>query len=169
MFRKSIIILASSLHCTLYKLYLKAGIIRPFSMHYDYSDEHPVILFDGVCNLCSGAVQFVIKRDSKDRFRFASLQSTFGQEVLKKLDLNQQQFNSFILLENGKIFTRSTAALRVIRHFDGWWWVLYIFIIIPPFIRNFIYSMIAQNRYRWFGKKTECWVPSPKLKIKFIS
>jgi predicted DCC family thiol-disulfide oxidoreductase YuxK len=130
--------------------------------------EQPVILFDGVCNLCSRAVQFIIKRDRKNVFRFSSLQSNFGQAVLKKFSLPTNTFNSFILFKKGKIYTRSTGALMVAKQLQGGWPLLYFFIIVPAFIRDSVYNYIANNRYKWFGKKEECWIPSPALKSKFI-
>src|SRR5689334_17072514 len=98
--------------------------------------SHPVILFDGVCNLCSGAVQFIIKHDRKKLFRFASLQSKFGEEVMKHFDLPVDQYNSFILLEKEKIYTRSKGALKVAKKLNGLCFLLYAFIIVPRFIRD---------------------------------
>jgi predicted DCC family thiol-disulfide oxidoreductase YuxK len=131
-------------------------------------DQHPVILFDGVCNLCSNAVQFVIKRDKNALFKFASLQSSFGQNLLNQYHLPSTGFDSFILLENEIIYTKSTAALKVVRQLSGAWPLLYIFSIIPAFIRNTIYNFIARNRYKWFGKKEACWIASPELKNRFL-
>src|SRR5690349_20614647 len=99
-------------------------------------NEHPVILFDGVCNLCSSSVQFVIKRDKNDLFRFASLQSDFGQQVLRDHKLSPTDFNSFVLLENGKIYAKSTGALKVAKRLSGGWPLLYGFMFVPAFIRN---------------------------------
>ncbi len=130
--------------------------------------QQPIILFDGVCNLCNGVVQFIIKRDTKNIFRFASLQSMFGQAVLQKFHLPSNTFNSFILLQKGKIYTKSTGALMVSKQLRGGWQSLYFFMIVPGFIRNSVYNYIANNRYKWFGKKEECWIPSPALKSKFI-
>jgi predicted DCC family thiol-disulfide oxidoreductase YuxK len=130
--------------------------------------EHPVILFDGMCNLCSGSVQFVIKHDPKRQFRFASLQSRFGQKILQQFGLPADELNSFILLENGNIYTRSTGALRVTKKLNGLWPLLYAFIIVPIFIRNAVYNYIAHNRYRWFGKKEACWLPTPELRKLFL-
>ncbi|MCW3080343.1 thiol-disulfide oxidoreductase DCC family protein [Segetibacter sp.] len=132
------------------------------------NDQHPVILFDGVCNLCSNAVQFVIKRDKKNLFWFASLQSSFGQELLNKYRLPSTGFDSFILLENKTIYTKSAAALRVVKQLSGGWPILYVFSIIPAFIRNTVYNFIARNRYRWFGKKETCWIASPAIKNRFL-
>ena len=127
-----------------------------------------VILFDGVCNLCSGVVQFIIKHDSKKQFRFASLQSKFGEDVMKHFGLPIDQFNSFILLENGKIYTRSTGALKVAKKLNGLYPLLYAFIVVPRFIRDAIYNLVAGKRYKWFGKKEACWIPTPELKNLFI-
>ncbi len=130
--------------------------------------QHPVILFDGVCNLCSGVVQFILKRDRHDTFRFASLQSDLGQSVLKKFNLPANTFNSFILYQSGKIYTKSTGALLVAKQLSGVWRLLYIFIILPSFLRDSVYNVIARNRYRWFGKKEACWIPSPASQKKFL-
>ncbi|HWB24275.1 MAG TPA: DCC1-like thiol-disulfide oxidoreductase family protein [Chitinophagaceae bacterium] len=135
---------------------------------YDVSQvSHPVILFDGICNLCDSSVQFVIRHDSKRKFRFASLQSTFGQEVLRQFKLPPMELNSFILLENNTLYTRSTGALKVAKKLDGMISWLYAFIIVPPFMRNAVYNFIARNRYKWFGKKDACWLPSPALRDLF--
>ena len=135
-----------------------------------YDLEHinnPVILFDGVCNLCSSSVQFIIRHDKKRQFRFASLQSPFGQAVLKHFGLPETELNSFILLEKGNIYTRSTGALRAAKKLDGIYNWLYAFTIVPPFIRNGVYNFIARNRYKWLGKKDACWLPTPALKELF--
>jgi len=131
--------------------------------------EHPVILFDGICNLCNNSVQYVIKHDPEHIFRFASLQSEYGKTVLANFNLPADNFNSFILLKNGKIYTKSTAALMVAKDLSGIAWLLYAFIIIPPFIRNLVYAIIAKNRYKWFGKQETCWLPTAELKTLFIS
>ena len=130
-------------------------------------DPKPIVLFDGVCNLCSGSVQFILKRDKNNLFQFASLQSKPGQEYLKKFNLPADTFNSFVLVEGDNIYTRSTAALRIARNLKGWKW-LYGFRIVPKFIRDAVYNLIAKNRYRWFGKKDECWIPTPELKSRFL-
>ena len=131
--------------------------------------DHPVILFDGVCNLCSAAVQFVIKRDPTHYFRFASLQSETGQRLLKEHGLSRETFDSFVLLKDGKLHTRSAAALQVVRKLKGWWPLLYVLIILPRFIRDGIYQWIARKRYQWFGRKETCWVPDPSLSQLFIN
>jgi predicted DCC family thiol-disulfide oxidoreductase YuxK len=127
-----------------------------------------IVLFDGVCNLCSGSVQFILKRDKKNQFLFGSLQGKFGQEILKKYSLPADNFNSFMLLEGDQLYTRSSGALRMLKHLGGAWGLLYAFIIIPPFIRDAVYHFIAKNRYRWFGKKEECWLPGGEWKDRFL-
>jgi predicted DCC family thiol-disulfide oxidoreductase YuxK len=132
--------------------------------------EHsPVIYFDGVCNLCSGAVQFLLKHDKKNVFRFASLQGEAGQNMLAANRFPTDQFKSFILEENGRIFTRSEAALRTSRLLGGGWPLLYGFMIVPAFIRNAIYDLISNNRYKWFGKKETCWLPRPEWADRFLN
>lgn len=125
---------------------------------------HPIVLFDGVCNLCNGAVQFIIARDKHQDFRFASLQSTFGQQYQEQVG----EVDSILLVEEGQVYQKSTAALRIARKLNGLWPMLFVFIIIPPFLRDFIYDIIARNRYRWFGKKESCWLPTPDLKALFL-
>jgi predicted DCC family thiol-disulfide oxidoreductase YuxK len=133
-----------------------------------YDLSHPVILFDGVCNLCNASVQYVIKHDKKRLFRFASLQSLFGESILKQYGLPANIFDSFILLIDKKIYTRSTAALLVAKKLNGFIKLSYGFIIVPKFIRDFVYDLIAKNRYKWFGKKDACWIPTPELKNLFF-
>ena len=116
-------------------------------------NQRSIILFDGVCNLCDSAVQFIIKRDKKNHFSFASLQSAKGQKILSKYNLPSNDINSFVLLENGKLYTRSTGALKVTKKLNGLWPLLYGFIIIPKFIRDSIYKWIAGNRYKCLAKK----------------
>lgn len=130
--------------------------------------SNPVILFDGVCNLCNHIVQFIIKRDKKKQFLFASLQGKTGQDVLKKFNLSANDFNSFIILEGDKIYTRSTGALRMLKKLGGGWKLFYGFIIVPKFIRNAVYNWIARNRYKWYGKRDECMIPTPELKERFL-
>lgn len=128
----------------------------------------PIILFDGVCNLCNKSVQFVLKKDKKKQFLFASLQGTTGQSLLEQYQLPRDQLTSFVLIENGKAYTRSAAALRVAKLLGGGWSLLYGFMITPPFVRDGVYNWIARNRYKWFGKMDSCWVPTPELKARFL-
>lgn len=131
-------------------------------------NSKPIILFDGICNLCDGVVQFVIKHDPENQFLFASLQSEAGQRLLKQYKLPLENFNSFILIQDEKVYSKSTGALKVARKIKGVWSWLYIFIIIPAFIRDAVYAWIAQNRYKWFGKKEACMIPTPELKARFL-
>jgi predicted DCC family thiol-disulfide oxidoreductase YuxK len=128
-----------------------------------------IVLFDGVCKLCNGSVQFISKRDSKDRFRFANLQADVAKELLAHHNIVNQEMNSVILIEQEEVYTKSTAALKIARHLSGLWPLCYGLIVIPPIIRNAVYRFIANNRYQWFGKKESCMVPGKELKHKFLS
>jgi len=116
----------------------------------------PTIFFDGFCNLCNSSVRFIIKRDNKNKFQFASLQSELGQTVLKENNLPDTNFNTLLLVKNGKVYTFSTAALIIAKELSGLWPLLYVAIIFPEKIRNTVYNYIAKNRYKWFGKKEQC-------------
>ncbi|HEX5152014.1 MAG TPA: thiol-disulfide oxidoreductase DCC family protein [Parafilimonas sp.] len=131
-------------------------------------EKHPVILFDGVCNLCYTSVQYVIKHDPQKVFRFASLQSPFAQKILTGQNLSSNDYRSFILFAGNKIYTRSTAALLVARRLSGFAKFLYVFMILPKFMRDAAYNIIAKNRYKWFGKKQDCRLPAPELKNLFL-
>lgn len=127
-----------------------------------------ILLFDGVCNLCNGFVQFVLLRDPTETFKFASLQSDFGRQKMAELGLNPEQLDTVIMVENGKAYTHSDVPLRVVRKMPGLWPLLSIFVIIPKFIRDPIYNWIARNRYRWFGKRKSCMLPRPEWKDRFL-
>jgi predicted DCC family thiol-disulfide oxidoreductase YuxK len=129
---------------------------------------HKIIFFDGVCNLCNQSVQLVIKNDSKNQFKFAALQSEAGRRILLQNEFPLEQLTSFVLLENDRIYTKSTAALKVMKSLDGFWRIMYVFIIVPKFIRDGVYSWIAKNRYKWFGKQSTCWLPAPHLNNRFL-
>ncbi len=131
-------------------------------------NSHSIILFDGVCNLCNSSINFVIKRDKDNSFKFATLQEEPGVSLLKRYNIDTFNTDSIILIENGKAYVKSTAALRVAKKLSGGWPLLYAFIIIPAFIRNWGYDYIAKNRYKWYGKKDSCMIPTPELKAKFL-
>ena len=131
--------------------------------------DQPIILFDGVCNLCNVAVQFIIRHDKKNTFMFTSLQSEVGQKLLAQYNFLPDELNSFILIENNKAYTRSTGALKVAKKLNGIFPMLYSFIIIPKILRDSIYDLVARNRYKWFGKKDECMIPTPQLKARFLN
>ncbi len=132
------------------------------------ADSGHIILFDGVCNLCNCAVQYVIRRDVKGLFKFASLQSEAGKALLVKSGLPANYLKSFVYLHNNRFYTQSTAALKVARQLKGPVRLLYSFMIVPEFIRDFVYGLISRNRYRMFGSKEACMAPSPGLKQRFI-
>ncbi len=127
-----------------------------------------VILFDGICNLCNGAINFVIDRDKNSHFKFAALQSEYGQQYLQNNELPLDNFESMLFLEDGEIYLKSTAALKIARNLNGLWPMLYGFIIIPKFIRDAVYKFFADNRYKFFGKRDQCRVPTPELRVKFL-
>jgi predicted DCC family thiol-disulfide oxidoreductase YuxK len=131
--------------------------------------NHPVILFDGVCNLCNNSVQFVISHDPEGRFRFAALQSASGQSLLRERHLDPETFTSIVLIMNGRVYQRSRAALEIARRLSGLWPLIYAFIIVPPFVRDWVYDWIAANRYKWFGKRNECMIPTPELRSRFLA
>lgn len=126
-----------------------------------------VIFFDGVCNLCNSSVQFVIQHDQKDQFKFTALQGAYAKEMLPKFNADPEKLNTILLLEDDRLYTKSSAALRVTRKLNGLIPLLYAFIIIPKFMRDWVYDGIAKNRYKWWGKQESCWVPTPELKCKF--
>jgi len=132
------------------------------------SKEHTLILFDGICNFCNGSVNFIINRDRNDSFRFIPIQSDAGKNLCKQLGVNPLENDTFIVYKGGKVYTRSTAALRIVKKLSGLWPALYVFYFVPKFIRDSAYHLIAKNRYKWFGKKNSCMVPTPELREKFI-
>lgn len=129
----------------------------------------PVIFFDGVCNLCNASVQFVIAHDKKDQFKFTALQGDYAKEVLSKFNADPQKLNTILLLQEGRLYTKSSAALRVAGKLNGLIPLLYVFLLVPKFIRDWFYDIIAKNRYQWWGRQESCWVPTPELKSKFIA
>lgn len=130
-------------------------------------EEQPVILFDGVCNLCESSVQFILKHDKKKIFRFGSLQSPAGIFLLNQYP-SAKNSDSIVLIYNGNAYTKSSAALKIAGLLGGWFSLLKPFEILPAFLRDGIYEFIAARRYRWFGKKNECWLPGPQYKGRFI-
>lgn len=124
-----------------------------------------IVFFDGYCVLCQTSVQFIIHRDPRGLFQFAPLQEEWAKEFLPPL--NEKGEGSVILWEEGKISYRSTAALRILRRLSGAWPLLYVFILVPVFIRDGVYHWIAKNRYKWWGKSGACLVPKPEWKERF--
>jgi predicted DCC family thiol-disulfide oxidoreductase YuxK len=130
--------------------------------------SHALILFDGVCNLCNGFVQFVIARDPGGRFQFGALQSAAAQQVLAQYDLPRPLPDSIVLVEDGRIFTRSTAALRIARHLTFPWRLAGPLLVVPPSWRDWTYDLVAHRRYRWFGRREYCMIPTPGIQSRFI-
>lgn len=130
--------------------------------------EHKIILYDGVCNLCNGAVTFVIKRDKKDVFKFAALQSEIGQEIISKFKIDTSKVDSIILITGERHYEKSAAALQIAENLSGAYPLLSIFLVVPKIIRDGVYDYIAKNRYKWFGKRESCMVPSERLRGKFL-
>ncbi|TGE22460.1 thiol-disulfide oxidoreductase DCC family protein [Hymenobacter aquaticus] len=128
------------------------------------------ILFDGVCNLCNGFVQFIIRRDPAGRFRFASLQSEAGRALLAEhgLVLPATGPETVLLIDDKRVYSHSTAVLRVARHLGGAWPLLTVFQLVPAVLRDAAYRFVARNRYRWFGQREACWLPTPELKQRFL-
>jgi len=132
------------------------------------SSAHPILLFDGVCNLCNGSVQLIIRRDPEARFRFASLQSEVGQRYLEELQVDRDAVDSVILVEGGRWYKESDAALRIARLLGGPWKAMGILRLLPRPLRDRLYRFIARHRYRWFGKRESCWLPTPELRERFL-
>ncbi|MEJ1221810.1 thiol-disulfide oxidoreductase DCC family protein [Sediminicola sp. 1XM1-17] len=132
-------------------------------------ENKKIILFDGVCNLCNGAIQFIIKHDKHDQFRYAPLQSATGMKYLQQRHIDTTNIDSIILIEPGvAYYTKATAALKIGQDFGGAWKLLQVLEWIPVSISNFVYDIVAKNRYKWFGKKEDCMIPTPELKAKFL-
>jgi len=130
--------------------------------------QNPVILFDGVCNLCNGSVLFILNRDPSGIFRFAPLQSETGKNLLSKFDLPNDKLNSIILVENNEYYLRSTAALKILRRLGTLWKIVYVFMLVPRPVRDYIYDIVARNRYKWYGKRAECMIPSSDIESRFL-
>lgn len=131
--------------------------------------DNKIILFDGVCNLCNSSVQYVIKRDKGNVYRFAALQSEIGKKLVEERGIDTSQVDSIILIEPGvAYYTKSTAALKIAQSFGGVWQLASVFEWIPEKIRDWVYDYIAKNRYKWYGRKDACMIPTPELKSKFL-
>lgn len=131
--------------------------------------DKKIILFDGICNLCNGFIQFVIKRDKEDLFRYASLQSDIGQKLITERGIDTKTIDSVVLIEPGiAYYIKSDAALQIGKNIKGYRTVSKLLYLISRSLRNIVYDFIARNRYRWYGKKEQCMIPSPELKAKFL-
>lgn len=131
------------------------------------NDSDKIVLFDGVCNFCATSVQFIIRHDKTNSLKFASLQSALGQELLTKYNMSKD-LEGVVFIENNKAYFKSAAAFKIVRYFGGFWRILNVFPILPLFVTDFGYDIIAKNRYRWFGKKDSCMIPSPEIRSRFL-
>ncbi len=132
------------------------------------SQNTQLILFDGVCNFCNSSINFIIDHDPEKNFKFVPLQSELGQSVLKQFNKNTKDFDSVILLKNNQLYQKSEAAIEITKHLSGAWKYLAVFGILPAFILDFFYDIIAKNRYRIFGKTETCRMPTPELRERFL-
>jgi predicted DCC family thiol-disulfide oxidoreductase YuxK len=139
-----------------------------FILDKNISIDHPVILFDGVCNFCNASINFIIQHDKKKVFRFAPLQSQAGQKLLQHYNLPTENFGSFLLIEKGIVYQKSTASLKVYRKLSWFWKWTQMGWLAPKFLRDAVYDLIARNRYKWFGKKEACMVPSSDVRNRFL-
>lgn len=130
--------------------------------------NHPIIIFDGVCNFCNASVNFIIKQDKAQVFRFTSNQNELGQILLRQYNRNADKVETIYLIEDGYCYEKSTAALKIAKHLSFPWYLAYSIRIIPAFIRDFVYDFIAKNRYKWFGKKETCRIPTPEERVRFL-
>jgi predicted DCC family thiol-disulfide oxidoreductase YuxK len=127
----------------------------------------PLVLFDGVCNLCNGVVQFIIRRDPRGVFQFAPLTSVAAQRALQAVPTDGL-LDSIVLVDTGRIYTRSDAALRIARELGFPWMLAYAFVVVPRGLRDWVYDAIAARRYRWFGRRNECMIPTPSIRDRFL-
>jgi predicted DCC family thiol-disulfide oxidoreductase YuxK len=134
----------------------------------DFYQGKKIIFFDGVCNLCNGFVQFVIDRNKKEDILFSSLQSTAGAAMIHHFNVSNA-LTTVMFIEDGILYQKSTAALRIAKYLCCLWPVLFLFTVVPAFIRNMVYDFVAKHRYKWFGQKDACMMPSPALKSRFLS
>ncbi len=130
--------------------------------------EPIVLLIDGHCNMCHGLAKFVVGRDKRAVFRFASLQSELGRRLLKEGGMPEDALETFVMVDNGKYYTKSTAALRIGRKLGWPWSVAYPAIVVPRFVRDRVYRFVARRRYRWFGRSESCLLPTPEMRSRFL-
>lgn len=142
--------------------------IRPEAGLPERPEPHAFVLFDGVCNLCNGSVNFIIDRDPEGYFKFASLQSEEAEAIMRRVGISGASLESIVLVEGGRVYRRSDAVLRIARKLKGLWPALALFSIVPRPIRDWVYDWIARNRYRWFGKRDTCRIPTPELRSRFL-
>ncbi|MDT7831983.1 DCC1-like thiol-disulfide oxidoreductase family protein [Flavobacteriaceae bacterium S356] len=138
-------------------------------MDFDLPKNKLIVLFDGVCNLCNDSVVKIIKNDKNDVFRFTSLQSETGSKIIEYLGIDTTKVDSIVLYDPKKAYyIKSEAALKILNHFNGFWKLFQVFALLPNSFNNIFYAFIAKNRYKWFGRKESCMIPTPELKVKFL-
>lgn len=137
-------------------------------LDHTFINHNAILLFDGYCNLCAGSVQFILQRDPKGYFSFLSLQDEKTDALFEVLQQPKPETDSVVLIEQGQVYTRSTAALRITQHLRRGWPLLQVFWIVPRVIRDKVYDWVARNRYAWFGRKESCWLPQPEWKERFL-
>lgn len=130
-------------------------------------DQYPIVLFDGICNFCNSWINFIIRHDKKKKFRFAALQSEAGKKLLKQHGISEKQ-ESVVLMYNGKAYVRSTACFHICYHLGGVYALMFAFVIIPAYISDFYYDIIARNRYKWWGKMDSCMIPTAEVRERFL-
>ncbi|WBX70119.1 thiol-disulfide oxidoreductase DCC family protein [Tenacibaculum retecalamus] len=136
----------------------------------DLPKDKQLILFDGICNFCNKSILMIIKHDTENKFIFASLQSDIGKEIIANLAIDTLKIDSIILYKPGiAYYIKSTAAIKIMNQFNGLWIISYLLWIFPEVIRNVVYDFIAKNRYKWFGKKAQCMIPTKEIRAKFLS
>ena len=135
---------------------------------HEWTRHERVIVFDGVCNWCNAWVNFTIDHDPQGKFKFGTLQSQRAQEILQDLQLSPDNFATFLLLERAHVFTKSTAALRIVKHLPGLWPLLYLCIVVPRPLRDAVYDFVARHRYEWMGKAETCRVPTANERTRFV-
>ena len=131
-------------------------------------DNRHIVIFDGLCNLCNGAVNFIIKRDPKAIFVFTPIQSDLADKLMRDHQIISAEIDTFLLIKNGKAHIRTDAALEITKDLSGLWFLFRVFRIIPPSLRDILYRLIAKNRYKHFGKRDECMIPTQELRERFI-
>ena len=138
------------------------------STNTEITSTKATILFDGVCNLCNGSVNFIIDRDPEARFQFVSLQSSLAKELLLKFDYDNKEFESILLIKKGRLYEKSDAVIEIAKDLHGFWSIMTVFKSIPRSIRNGMYDLIAKHRYKWFGRTDTCRVPTEDLQYRFL-
>jgi predicted DCC family thiol-disulfide oxidoreductase YuxK len=138
------------------------------STSHEWARHERVIVFDGACNWCNAWINFTIDHDPQGKFKLGMLQSEHAKQILQELQLSTEDFETFLLLEQTRIFTKSTAALKIAKHLSGLWPLLYLFIVVPRPLRDAIYDFVARHRYKWMGKAETCRVPTPSERARFV-